>query len=351
MKSTTSKQTIYFFQLYDKLLSDLNSGRKRLPNGNLYRPDTIKTYTYIRQNLMDFCIEKKFDLRFRKVKGLSQRQLVVERNYWKRFYRKFTDFMHNTRNHHDNYVGFHIKIIRAFFNYVKKDLLIDIGDFHKLLYVYSEKIPVIVLTPEQLQFLIYNKEFEDKLPARLKRAKDIFVFGCTVALRFSDLMNLTGANILRTDSKYYLSVRSKKTKTYTQVKLPDYAVEILKKYKSGHSTLLPKLSKFNLNKYIKELVEAAGWTEPIGKYREKRGVTKEVKKDGSKFRFCDMVSSHTMRRTAITTMLTLEVPEHIVRSISGHSPMSKEFFRYVAIAQIYKDREIDKMHEKLKMAG
>jgi intergrase/recombinase len=58
-----------------------------------------------------------------------------------------------------------------------------------------------------------------------------------------------------------------------------------------------------------------------------------------------------MRRMAITTMLTLDVPEHIVRSISGHSPMSKEFFRYVAIAQIYKDREMDKMHERLKMVG
>src|SRR5437773_11344 len=33
-----------------------------------------------------------------------------------------------------------------------------------------------------------------------------------------------------------------------------------------------------------------------------------------------------------------------------YSPMSKEFFRYVAIAQIYKDREIDKIHEKMRMA-
>lgn len=56
-----------------------------------------------------------------------------------------------------------------------------------------------------------------------------------------------------------------------------------------------------------------------------------------------------MRRTAITTMLSLGVPEQIVRKISGHSPMSKEFFRYVAVAQTYQDQEVTKMFEKLKL--
>jgi integrase len=351
MKTKEVKATLNFFQLYDKLIGDLQTGRKRLPNGKLYKKESINVYLAVRKNLFEFCQERDFELRLRKVKGLNQRQLVIERNYWKKFYRKFTDYMHNTRGHHDNYVGGHMKSIRAFLNYVRHDLLLDIGNFNRQLHVYKEEIPVIVLTPEQLHFLIYNKEFEDSLPGRLQRVKDTFVVGCSIALRYSDLMALTRANILRSDNKYYLSVRSKKTKTYTQVKLPDYAVTIIQKYKGAGTSLLPQISKFNLNKYLKELIEKAGWVEPIGKYREKRGTIKEIKKDGAKYRFCDHISSHTMRRTAITTMLTLDVPEHIVRSISGHSPMSKEFFRYVAIAQIYKDREMDKMHERLKMVG
>lgn len=55
-----------------------------------------------------------------------------------------------------------------------------------------------------------------------------------------------------------------------------------------------------------------------------------------------------MRRTAITTMLCLGMPEMAVRKISGHSPMSKEFFRYVTLAQTYLDNETLKMFEKLK---
>lgn len=306
---------------------------------------------YVRNNIKLFCVDKNFELRLRKVKNLTQRQLIQEQNYWKRFYRRFTDYMYKTRGFNDNYVGIHIKAIRAFFNYVKYDLLIDIGDFKHALYVCKEEIPVVVLSTEQLQFLIYNREFEDSLSDRLKRVKDIFVFGSTVALRYSDLRNLTYANILHTDDQYYLSVRSKKTKAFTRVRLPDYAVAIIKKYKRKRAPLIPAISLFNLNKYLKQLAEKAGWTEPLAKYRECRGKQKEVKLKGANYRFCDHITSHTMRRTAITTMLTLGVPEHIVRSISGHSPMSKEFFRYVAIAQIYKDREIDKMHEKLKMAG
>ena len=54
-----------------------------------------------------------------------------------------------------------------------------------------------------------------------------------------------------------------------------------------------------------------------------------------------------MRRTAITTMLSLGVPEQVVRKISGHSPSGKEFYRYVLWAQTYQDQETEKMFEKL----
>ena len=54
-----------------------------------------------------------------------------------------------------------------------------------------------------------------------------------------------------------------------------------------------------------------------------------------------------MRRTAITTMLCLGMPEHLVRKISGHAANSKEFFRYVLLSQSFIDQETDLMFEKL----
>ena len=54
-----------------------------------------------------------------------------------------------------------------------------------------------------------------------------------------------------------------------------------------------------------------------------------------------------MRRTAITTMLILGMPEHLVRNISGHTGNSSSFYRYVHFAQSYIDKEIEKVHDKL----
>jgi len=51
-----------------------------------------------------------------------------------------------------------------------------------------------------------------------------------------------------------------------------------------------------------------------------------------------------MRRTAITTMLILGMPEHVVRKISGHAADGKAFYRYVNFVQSYLDTEIDKVH-------
>ncbi|MDR0872554.1 MAG: hypothetical protein LBN27_03670 [Prevotellaceae bacterium] len=62
----------------------------------------------------------------------------------------------------------------------------------------------------------------------------------------------------------------------------------------------------------------------------------------------DMVTAHTMRRTAITNMLSLGMSENVVRKISGHTPGSKEFFRYVEYAQSVLDEETQRYHERMK---
>ena len=54
-----------------------------------------------------------------------------------------------------------------------------------------------------------------------------------------------------------------------------------------------------------------------------------------------------MRRTAITTLLMLGVDEQVVRKVSGHAPGSKEFYKYVAIAQTYMDHQVKIAFERL----
>lgn len=80
-------------------------------------------------------------------------------------------------------------------------------------------------------------------------------------------------------------------------------------------------------------------------------MTRNLTKKGKSYRFCDLVSTHTMRRTAITTLLVLGMPELLVRRISGHADNSISFYRYVHYAQQYQDQEIEKVYQQLQTPG
>jgi integrase len=350
MQQTKIRKEYCFFSLLEKFISDSKKGKRLQPNGKKISTGTITNYFYCKSLLKKFCEEKSFHLRFREERRLNRRELEIEKNFWKKFYKKFTDYLYDDLGYFDNYVGQNIKIIKAFFNYLNKETTIRPGNFHKLFYVSKEEIAIFPLMPEELNYLIYNKEFEQRLPKRLKETKDVFVFGCTVALRFSDLLSLHKTSVRIVNGQHFLGVRSQKTRTDTLIKLPKYCVDIILKYKKSKRKLLPAFNKANLNKYIKVLLEEAGFTHQVSIKRDRRGRQTELKqKTGSKsFRFCDVASTHTMRRTAITTMLCLGMPEQIVRKISGHSPGTKEFYRYVLWAQTYQDQETDKVFKKLE---
>lgn len=340
------KQLLCFFSLYERFIKDSKSGKRLQPNGKRIVKGTIDNYTVTKRLLKQFCEKKQFTLRLIPERMLTRRERVVEKNYWKKFYRSYTDYLYNDLGLFDNYVGSTIKIIKTFFNYLNHDLALGVGLFHKQFYVRKEDIAINPLLPEELNYLIYNKDFEQKLSKRLREVKDVFVFGCTVALRVSDLLGLKKTALRVVNAQHYLSVRSQKTSTNTMIKLPGYAVEILQRYGKTKSRLLPSFNTSNLNKYIKVLLQEAGFTNPVALYRERRGKPVPIGKGVA--RFCDEASSHTMRRTAITTMLCLGMPEQVVRKISGHSPGTKEFYRYVQWAQVYQDKEADRVFEKLK---
>lgn len=263
------------------------------------------------------------------------------------FYKKFCDYLFDLRNQTDNTVGGHIKNLKSFFNWLNTDLGIVTGPFYKQFYVWQEDIPIIVLNQEQLRFLIFDVGFHDSLPPKLQRAKEIFVFGCTVGLRVSDLLTLKKGNLEYTSNGMYLTNVSKKTGIRTTIKLPPYAETIVRKRKHRGSHLFNAIGASNLNRYIKELCELAGFTHEVQKIRRKRGKAYVVKNTyGSSTRFCDLVSTHTMRRTAISTLLNLGVKEDYVRRISGHKAGSKEFYKYVKYNQQKVDTALEEAFKK-----
>jgi len=341
-----------FVPLFEKFIAYSYKGKRLKADGNRIKPQTVDNYMYVLRYLREYEAEYGLLLRIKVMSNKNKRMFHAEHNYWKKFYLQFTNFMYQKKDCYDNYVGTVIKTIRIFFNFLNKDMGIPTGAFYKNFYICREDVPIVTLMPEQLQFLINDTKFKEQLTKSLQKAQDIFVFGCTVALRVSDLFAIKFTDVEHIGAYYYLPVKTIKTGVAVRIKLPAYAIAIIEKFRAGsrgRKTIFPPVPRTRFNNQLKTISEMAGWINDMGRLRTKRGIqiksTSQV--NNGIYRFCDLVSSHTMRRTAITTMLMLGMKEHVVRKISGHTESSKSFYRYVNLVQSYLDNEVDEVFNKL----
>jgi integrase len=325
------------------------SGRRLTPSGKRITEGTIVNYKYALRLIEEFETKQETKIRIQLLHRASMRTLQREKNYWSRFFTQFSGFLYKEKGYYDNYVSNVFKILKTFFNYLQDKKGYITGNYHKSFKIPLQQSAPVVLLPEHLQFLILNEDFNKSLNRYQKRARDIFVFGCTVALRFSDLMNLRKTNLVEANNESYLVLFTQKTSSELRIPLPDYVLEIISrtKRKTG-KYLLPRLSSTNLNLQIKKLIKLAGWNHTLPKNISCRGRMMEIKSSsGNTWQFYQHITAHTMRRTAITTLLIMGVQENIVRKISGHAPGSKEFYKYVSIAQEYLNFEVKKAYKKL----
>lgn len=326
---------------------------RRLANGRTLTKGTKNNYRNLYKLLEKFSRSTGFELRFVVLKN-NQTLFNREKKYHSQFYIKLTNYLFDELNHYDNYVGHTIKKIRAFYKWVRLERGLNIGEFHKSFHVWKEDIQIITLSHNQLSYLINDLDFHRSLSPSLRRTKDLFIFGCTTALRVGDLLSLQIDNVETISGSSYLKLRSQKTNSYTRVKLPDYCSEIMRRNKSRGSKLFRTTTRRTFNVQIKQLAEKAGWTDDCPKYRTKRGRPVLVYKDAiskTHYRFCDLVSSHSMRRSGISIMLNLGLDEHFTRKVSGHAPGSSEFYKYVKYNQEQLDKSTDLVYAKLGEMG
>jgi integrase len=210
-------------------------------NGTLISKGTIENYKAALNNLILFNIYSKKEWEFTVNYKPNKSNFENEKRNYNNFYLQFTNFLYR-KGCVDNYVGMHIKILRTFFIYQIHSKGYQMGIFYKNFYTRKEEIPVIVLNQVQLKYLIHDKVFESTLPKHIKQSKDIFVVGCTIGLRFSDLMNLRNRHFEKNNDAVYIVTKSNNTNTYTRIKLPIYVLDILDKYKGKQNYSWQELS-------------------------------------------------------------------------------------------------------------
>lgn len=145
-------------------------------------------------------------------------------------------------------------------------------------------------------------------------ARDIFLLQCQLGQRYGDMMNLNKAII----TEEQITLVQEKTSKKVIIPLNDTAKRILRKYNNR----LPVISLEYANILLKTVGEKAGIDSEqlIKKQQKGNTLTDKVPK-------YELITTHTARRTFVTSSLKRGLHPNVIMKITGHTS-SKTMERY-----------------------
>lgn len=176
-----------------------------------------------------------------------------------------------------------------------------------------QDIDAIYLTKAELEAMEAVKLSKEEDGKNLELARDIFMIGVWLAQRVSDYNNLKPENIKVIDNGgtpiTYVSIHQQKTGRLVEIPCNAKIRAILDKYPKG----LPHLSDEKINTYIKRIGRMAKINELI-EVKESRG----GKVYKNYYKKCDLICTHTARRTGATLMYLDGIPIYDIMKVTGH---------------------------------
>ena len=183
-----------FFVIFDAFIQE-KKDLGMIEKGTMARYENIKTL------LEQFSEAKGYKINFKSINDS--------------FYVKWVSYSREVLKHKDNTLGRNIGFIKTFMNWSLKKKYhtnFEFKDFKKT----SSETDEIALTVEELDHL-YNFDFTQN--PRLERVRDVFVFGCTTGMRYSDYSRINKTNIRNSQ----IFINTKKLKSNLGVPLNKYS--------------------------------------------------------------------------------------------------------------------------------
>jgi integrase len=172
-----------------------------------------------------------------------------------------------------------------------------------------------------------------KYPAGYEQARDIFMIGVWTAQRVSDYNNIKKEdfstltkNIMREEEDpnepgnkiawiekqeiTYVNIRQQKTGAKVSIPCNSQLKAILEKYDYQAPHLVDQV----INRYIKEIAQAAGLTQLVEIETTKGGTPKKEKVEKYK-----LIHTHTARRTGATLMYLAGLDLYDIMKVTGHT--------------------------------
>ncbi len=300
-----SKTTLleYLYQY----IKDMESGDRLSVDKKRYTPATIKNYKGFVVQFEEFCKSKKRKYDFND----------IDMNFYDNFVAFFTK-----KNYSINTIGRHIKNLKIIMRVARDEGYHNNGNIEQRKFkVVSARVDNIYLNESELRAM-YELDLSAK--PNYDAARDVFLMGCYTAQRYSDYSVIDETNIRKLESgEVVIDIKQQKTGARVIIPARKEVLDILMKYDNK----LPRTHEQKVNKYIKEVAELAGIIDTVEVESMQNGIViKNV------VRKCELVKTHTARRSGATNMYLAGIPSIAIMKITGHKT-EKEFMKYIKISE------------------
>lgn len=314
-----------------RLIEEYKTGRRlKSEQSSKVSPGYIKGMNNVRNDIMNF--EK------------SHRRKIYLDSVTMDFQRDFVKW-YKDRGIRPNTINTRMSRLRVVMRIAYEDKKTKCNDFRCAEFVPKQvEVDEIFLNPEQIQEFLdldissiekvmelqgnakFSKEKQKELkcitPERLRHlqySRDIFIVGCLTGQRISDYSRINRNMITEINGIEFINLIQTKTKKKVFIPLDKRVAKILDKYNGA----LPRQDFESMNRNLRYLAELLHWT-----WRENIDVSRMGGKTSN--RFCDMLSSHTARRSFATNAHAAGVPLSSIMAITGHSS-EKTLRRYLKL--------------------
>lgn len=226
-----------------------------------------------------------------------------------------------------------LKKLRVFTNYLADNNLITDTTYKKYTIGSFKPSDVISLTKEEVNNL-YILDLSQNKP--LDRVRDLFIFTCFTALRFSDSHMIRPHHIK--DDQIQNFYTQKTDEAVNNIPLLGLSKAILEKYSYNLSAL--KLSNQHYNRELKKLATLAGINSKvtITNYVDGKRIYKAVPKN-------ELISSHIGRKTFVSLAMEAGIAVEVIKKVTGHKD-NRSFASYLNITDKLKQKQFEKLDQQ-----
>ncbi len=141
----------------------------------------------------------------------------------------------------------------------------------------------------------------------LEESRDVFIVGCLTGQRVSDYSRFSSDMITELNGKQFLKIVQTKTGKLVYIPLDTRVAAIIDKYDG----MLPEIEYSKIIRHVKFIGELLHWTY-------KADIDPSMLGSKKKNRFCDLLGTHTARRSFATNAYAAGVPLSSIMAVTGH---------------------------------